>query len=152
MIYEHFTRDPKNNVFLPEKFDPIEDIPVLPNKPLRGGLWASPSLAMISWSVQCDFEGSPDDRINTWFGFKFKLLNSSRLAVIEETGDVELLPLHDGTTELIDWVKVAQDWDAVIVQGNALDQSGPFWGWDVDSLLVLNPDVVENIGPLDIQK
>lgn len=133
------------------------------NKPeLDTGLWASPLDSDYSWKdlttedelMRLDF-----DKDNY---FVFKLKDNARIIKITSLDDLSKLskykidnPYLNKTDNIsIDFEKMKEDYDAIIVYlyrdtskkcrpGNNLHIS--FCGWDCDSILVLNKEVVEPI-------
>ena len=114
------------------------------NKPI-GGLWASPENADFGWKewndvehyVECD----PDN------AFRFKLKKGTRLYEIHSKKDADMLPVVENNMALLylgigmdtyDWEAIAKECDAVMYY----EHSKCMYGWECDSILVLNPDVI----------
>lgn len=148
--------------FLLSRFRRIQNRPLFP-KP-NGGLWASRSDYPLSWKKWCKKEN-----YNTWNlkeSFSFHLDEKTRILTI--TSAEQLLSLPRCSFEKIkvkisknwefflevfeeinkskfylDFEKISQDYDAIeviISSDNLLDEL--LYGWDCDSLLVLNPSVI----------
>lgn len=151
----------------PSKFLPIKNVPIR-NKP-DGGLWASPAndngSAWVTWSKKeaGNTFGSDDY-------FEFELTDDARVLKLEKLSDVSKVPMmwdneqmmnsdmgrhlwsfaeafehSKGTTSWMpDFEKIAQQYDAIEYVCNH-DMYDALLGWDVDCLLVLNPNVVKVI-------
>ena len=128
------------------QFQPISNAPPFP-KP-NGGLWASPVDAPYGWAAWCKDENFGDcDPENS---FTFALTENARVLTLRRKEDLDDLPkLHKMIFQPI-WVCLdfealkASGWDAVEVDmsggGNALYH--PLYGWDCDSIVILNPDII----------
>ena len=114
-----------------------------------GGLWASPVDAEYGWYDWCsdeNFRSYDEDDC-----FKFTLRSGAKVLMIDNKDVLEDLPKYkdpDFSHDL--WVSLdfeelmRQGYDAVEVNLSACH--GLYWslyGWDCDSILVMNPDVVE---------
>lgn len=124
------------------KFTPIKNGKY--TKP-TGGLWLSPKDSTMSWE---DFVKSEQFHPEKYLTNSFDMRLSNNAYVYEVTTQEELIDLltdygyiEDGRV-CINFETLAKDFDAFKVSGEAL-KSEVFEGWDIDSLLVLNPDVVE---------
>lgn len=121
------------------------------NKP-SGGFWASPVGAERSWKDWCeanDFRDCEDAN-----SFTFSLTDEAKVYHIYCKEDAERLPVQDCETYagqvFIDFEKAATMYDAI--QFHLSDEKLPkedmdslYWvlyGWDCDSILILNKDVV----------
>lgn len=122
------------------------------NKPI-GGLWASPTSSTYTWEQWC-----LDNNFNYTIGedkyfqgeqFKFKLKDGARLLSITSSKQLDDLPqIKDDITssvfKILDFKKLEEDYDAIEVLISEDQQL--YWdlyGWDVDSIIVMNPDVIE---------
>lgn len=127
----------------------------LPNKPI-GGLWASPFTPnedfISPWAMVSEDMGLNK---HTSFGTVFTLKKSARVFVINDEEDAMDLYNKYPSTSIsklmlsFDWEKISQDWDCIYLTGigEALTRfSNPisFYGWDCESALILNLDIVEN--------
>lgn len=154
-IYRHYGHDKfDKNMFLKIKNQELR------NKP-HGGLWASPTKDVdVGWARWCIQEEFHVDKLDSYFDFKLK--DNARVLRIEKTKDLEKLPRVDLYDELvnlqalntmnfdIDFEKIAKNYDAMLVymyrdEENKGMKSMYFelYGWDVDTLLVLNHEVIE---------
>ena len=122
------------------------------NKPI-GGLWASPSDADLSWKDWCEREEFREYKEDEYF--KFKLRDNARVLEIKNKEDVDNLPKLDTSIVnivSIDFEKLAKEYDAIIVWMYR-DNHPKFhesmyylmYGWDCDSILVFNKDMIEVI-------
>ena len=154
-IYRHYGHDK----FDIKKFTKIKN-QELRNKP-HGGLWASPTKDVdVGWARWCMQEEFCVDKLDKYFDFKLK--DNARVLRIEKIKDLEKLPRVDLYNELvnlqalntmnfdIDFEEITKNYDAILVymyrdKENDFHKSMYFelYGWDVDTLLVLNPDVIK---------
>jgi hypothetical protein len=117
------------------------------NKPL-GGLWASKVNAKFGWKNWCK-------RVNcslcdTKQSFKFKISDNAKILYINCVEDVKKLP--DQQTDLsltclktVDFERLIED-GVDAIEFNISNDWGLYealYGWDCDSTLILNPDVIE---------
>lgn len=123
------------------------------NKPL-GGLWSSPVESDITWKDWCEAESFREcDEKNS---FKFRLKPEARVLVLESRDDLANLPrvkldLSYITMNIdIDFEALSEEYDAIMVYVHRgkdhLDSLYyELYGWDCDTLLVMNKDVIEVI-------
>lgn len=122
-------------------------------KPM-GGLWGSPINSSYGWE-----NWVKDNNFNNTLGFDkygndrfyFKLCDSARLLYINNVHILKSLPqVEDNIFEIakpftiLDFEQLKENYDAIEVDISA--DNTLYWelyGWDVDSILVLNPNVVE---------
>lgn len=117
------------------------------NKPL-GGLWASRTDAKHGWKHWCeqeDFRECTKDN-----AFTFKISDNANILYINCVADVDKLP--DQKTDLSFTHLKTVDFEQLIADGidaielnisNDWDLYIALYGWDCDSTLILNPDVIE---------
>lgn len=122
------------------------------NKPL-GGLWASPVDSPYTWEQWC-----LDNNFNYTIGedkyfqgeqFRFKLKDNARLLSITSAKQLDELPqikndLTSNIYKILNFKKLEEEYDAIEVLISMDHQL--YWdlyGWDVDSIVVMNPDVIE---------
>lgn len=122
------------------------------NKPL-GGLWASPVDSSYTWEQWC-----LDNNFNYTIGedkyfqgeqFRFKLKDNARLLSITSAKQLDELPqikndLTSNIYKILDFKKLEEEYDAIEVLISMDHQL--YWdlyGWDVDSIVVMNPDIIE---------
>lgn len=139
-IYVHYG----SNKFDKTKFNPIKNIQGF-TKP-RGGLWASAVDAKYGWRdwnydsrfVECVDSNS----------FKFRLNNRAKVLTICSPVGVARLPQQEGEVNKDadifgyhpDWEEIAKWYDAVEVYIDHVYWA--LYGWDCDSILVLNSDII----------
>lgn len=159
-IYIHYGDD-KFNI---NKFERIQNVPYS-NKPF-GGLWACREDARYDWKMWCldnvDGDISLCD-INK--SFKFTIKDSARWKTIKTYKDFEMLPKVKGKHDFMHTNRSLIDFEALLRQGidvfeldyyenpesvakdNVLSTVRAMWSefytWDVDCIIVLNPDVIE---------
>ena len=117
----------------------------------KGGLWASRLNGINSWKRWCIAEEFCLEKLEKYF--KFKLKENTRFLQIESSNQLKYLPRVkspipqlEGTGIYLDFEKIKEDFDAIEVLISKDNQL--YWdlyGWDCDSLLVLNKDVIEII-------
>lgn len=114
----------------------------------RGGLWGSnESVESYGWRKWCrDNEYECD----TSSYFRFRLKDSARFLVV--TGDELLEQNHlyemgyPPSRTYKDWTSIRERYDAVyIAAGSVQSLYFKYYGWDCDSILVLNFDAVEEV-------
>ena len=121
-----------------------------------GGLWASAVDAPYGWKQWCMDQDFYVHRLQD--NFTFELSENSKILHIRSVEDLESLPKQENVVINPPWVSLdfekllADGWDAVELHLSEenLDTLGWFdglyyalYGWDCDSILIMNPDVVE---------
>lgn len=125
-------------------FQEIKNIPFV--KP-EGGLWASRINAERGWKQWTEDNNYMTDRYRKDNCFKFKLKESAKILTLKTKTDLKKLPKNIIPTFPIDnWLdfeELKKKYDAIEVFIDEL-----YWdlyGWDCDSILILNKEVVEEI-------
>lgn len=127
--------------FYPELVGPIRNQRMF-TKPY-GGFWGSPVDTDNGWKDWCESERFRKCREEE--SFVFSLKPEARVLYLREPEDLKGLPTqveNEMTTwTSLDFERLVEDgWDAVEVE------IGPLWwqlyGWDCDSILIMNPEVV----------
>ena len=128
-------------------FTPPTNYPFTMTKP-EGGLWASPVDAPYGWKDWCrenNFRWC--DETNS---FRFRLKDGSNVIRLERTADLEQIPRRNEPDWFTTWF--APDFEELVKRGvDAIwltNSNALYWqlyGWDCDSILILNPDIVEEI-------
>lgn len=142
--------------FIREKFEPIENRD-FSNKP-NGGLWASSCKVENSWRTWCvenEFKRANLDKY-----FYFNIVDSANVLRIESLADCKELTLRpvgymheeylNPNNEVIDYrACIERGIDAIEYKYDIASQCEDFeeinsimWGWDCDSILILNPDII----------
>ena len=140
-------------------------------KPTKAALWGSPEDAEFSWKDWSEGEGWNLGSLEK--SFRFKLKGGSKILFIRSEKDIDELDenlktnssVKDSFSELtstssilmsllgfitpenftIDFAKLLKNGiDAVEIEFNKYTHD-KFYGWDCDSICVLNPDAVEEI-------
>lgn len=128
----------------------------LGTKPI-GGLWGTPINGNLRWDEWCKDNNFREDRLNT--SFKFQLAENAKVLMIADEKDLEGCPILNELEErplpfnrtphlivVIDYEKLIEmGIDAVQV---CLDKSEVYflmYGWDCDSIVVLNPNVIKEV-------
>ena len=127
------------------------------NKPY-GGLWASAVDAEYGWKEWN--ESSDYVNISEENSFKFKLSADANILVISSVDDVEKLPLQESDDPIFKLIASMRggikpvDFETLKSEGyDAIDFRvsknhelyNALYGWDCDSILVMNPDIIEPI-------
>jgi len=112
-----------------------------------GGLWASDVNAIYGWKDWCESEEFRKCKKDN--SFTFKISNDAKILQIKSSEQLKELPkVGNGinTWVLIDFEALAKKYDAVEVY-ISYDHQLYFdlYGWDCDSILIMNPDVVQEI-------
>lgn len=123
----------------------------------RGGLWASPVDAKWGWKDWCKSENFRECCEEN--SFTFTLSEKANVIHIRSTKDLDGLPIQARVSEIfpegynmvcLDFEKLLSDGvDAIELhlseEQDAEFLAGLYWdlyGWDCDSILILNPDVI----------
>ena len=137
MIYRHYGSDH----FDKNLFNQI--INVNRNKP-HGGLWACDA-DNDPWYTFCKLNDFKLDSLQHYFDFKIK--PNAKYLVIDHEKVSKHLPLvyFDILDEYyFDFEYLSEMYDVIIYNlGYSLHPD--FYGWDVNSILVMNPDVIEEV-------
>lgn len=150
-LYEHYFRGEEITEFSRELISPITNLDICSNKPM-GGFWASRCDAEYGWRDWCITTGHKswaDDK-----PFIFSLTNDARILQIKSNDDMEKLRPYElgsscgltvniATARGYDFERMTKDYDAIEVDGYRL-----YWqmyGWDCESILIFNPDVIEEV-------
>ena len=135
------------------------------SKPKKAALWGTPIESDFGWKDWCEREDFDLDSLKTYFDFKLR--PGSKVLIIENEQDLDGLDEfihHDeyandiGHDDLIlmifgyrraeqvllNWEKLVSIVDAVEILYNDFT-CYRFYGWDCDSICVLNPDAIEEV-------
>lgn len=134
-----------------EKFIPIvnETVFVKPH----GGMWASPCNSKFGWKEWCESENWRIERLLEHFVFELK--ENSDVLIIDSNANLDALKSMGYCIEYLNYASSDQyyldfeklldkGWDAIEVHINS-EIYWSLYGWDCDSLLVLNPDCIVEI-------
>ncbi|MGL4774520.1 MAG: hypothetical protein ACRC2K_13245 [Clostridium sp.] len=124
------------------------------NKPI-GGLWASPyhpkEEYISDWEEFCVESGFLLNTLDK--GVIFELKKDARVYTIDEFNDLCFLYCHyklfdsDSYFELIDFERIAEKYDAILLTEKGQQDTRytipSLYGWDVETLLVLNYDAID---------
>lgn len=115
-----------------------------------GGFWASPVDAEFGWKDWCDrndFRECCKD-----CSFTFTLKDDAKVLTIRYAGDAKRLPIQSMDYLGYCWVvpdfeKLMGDgWDAIeLVLSSDWNLYFEMYGWDCDSIVILNPDVIVEV-------
>lgn len=134
--------------FLKSKFKEIKNINF--TKPL-GGLWASDVIAEYGWKAWCENEHFRECTKKN--AFYFNLAPEANVLHIRCLEDLEDLPANKRAdswlreTKLLDFETLKESgYDAIELHlSNDYRLYWAMYGWDCDSILIMNPDVVEEV-------
>lgn len=129
-------------------FDPARCKPIKNQRWIKpiGGFWASPVNAETGWLQWCINEQFIDYEKDNFF--TFKLSDFARVLHLRCVEDVHNLPKDSSAYTMR---LVAPDFEALVRQGyDAMEIHisecpslySAMYGWDVDSILIMNPDIV----------
>ena len=143
--------------FNPELFNPVKTS-LLRNKP-SGGLWASPKDAEHGWKQWNEVEEFAE--CNEENSFSFVLSESANVCHLYSVADLEQLPKQKMPEGYIDFgtgavypdfeAALAMGYDAIELHLSEEDRTNlgfmeglydSLYGWDCDSIVILNPDIV----------
>lgn len=111
-------------------------------KPCNGGYWASPENSKNSWENIQQLDDSSKKHI-----LRFKITSDARIKYIFENKDLYYLPHIDDDIKIIDFEKSSNIYDAIYYCPKDEEISTLLPSWDCESILVLNPyvmDIIEN--------
>lgn len=119
-------------------------------KPI-GGLWASRINAKFGWKDWCKENNFDGCSINQ--SFSFRLANDARLLIIDSVEQLKELPKNDNMMEYesagscyLDFEKLKDKYDAIEVNiSNDNRLHFALYGWDCDSILILNKNIIKMI-------
>lgn len=126
------------------KFKGIENIQFF-NKP-SGGIWACEVGTKFGWKEFCKREGI--DWVDLSNSFEFELKLEARVLRLHASDDyIEFrskYAINDIGIKLAlgyDFERIAKEYDVIDFKVGELYMA--LYGWDVDSILVLNPDLIK---------
>ena len=126
----------------------------------HGGMWASRTNDEFGWIDWCKREEFRLERLNTCFEFKLK--EGSRVLYLKDIDQLDDLPKlpslfgeykkgDDYSTCNLDFEKLMEDYDAIELT-DVYEFYWALYGWDCNSILIMNPDIVEVIERRDIDE
>lgn len=129
------------------KFNCIQNNPGFPVKP-SGGLWASPVESSWGWRHWCESEEWGVDRLGESFEFDYE----GSFVVIDSLPDLESLPVNEFILFGLypDFEAIERHGaDAIHLTEKGQDETqfgNPnLYGWDCESVLVMNPSLVRQV-------
>lgn len=142
-----------SNKFDKNKFKEIKnENDILLTKP-TGGLWASRVNSKFGWKYWCEREDFRKENLRKYF--KFKLKKNSKILVIDNPEKLENLPKRNENNyltefnlkcKILDFEKLKENYDAIeVLLSNNYKLNSYLMFWDCDSLLVMNPNIIEEI-------
>lgn len=133
--------------FEKDKFLPIRNRQMFV-KP-AGGLWASDIKAKYGWKDWCEAEQFRDCKKEK--SFTFVLSKDAKVLEINSVQQLTCLPQIEDTIGfsfsqwiLLDFEMLSKMYDAIELNiSNDYDLYWKLYGWDCDSILIMNPEIVE---------
>lgn len=150
VIYIHYGSD----AFDRDKFKTFDNEPDAfhhggLNKPGNGvGLWACRTDCELNWKDWCENEDYEIHELK--HSFKFTLIDNAKILTVRSNNDIEkfMKPLNERLS-IFRWLNFKDIVDAgydglELIHGNHWRElhDGVFYTWDVDSIVVWNPDVI----------
>ena len=135
MIFTHFG----TNLFNPEEFQEITNETYCGGLKPKGGIWGSFEEG-LGWKKWCEI--NEYEFLNGFnLFFRFKLTDNAHiLYVLKDELDIFKI---EGTLQSYDWLKIKEKYDAVYIPaGTNQELYMKYYGWDCDSIIVLNKNVV----------
>lgn len=134
-------------------FMPIKNIEMF-TKPM-GGFWATNIEEEYDWKQWCSDFYPELIKIHNYdkYKFNFRLCDNAKVLTIDSVDCLEKLPRQTTTFNFsynpmvfLDYEKLSNEYDAIYVSiSKSRDLYFYLYGWDIDSLLVLNPYCIEKI-------
>lgn len=124
------------------KFNHINYKDVFPIRTIKpyGGLWASPVDSSWNWYDWCICNDFNLKALNEYF--KFELKNDAKVLYVNSIDDIKKYYINTYGHNYIDFEYILFDhYDAMEVTMNS-ETYHALYGWDVDSLVVFNPDCI----------
>ena len=148
MIFEHYGSKHFDKKMFEEPIYDADDKYL--NKPSKG-FWGSPIDSKNSWKNFCLSEAFNLSRLNDHFEFKLKRF--ARVLKVLNKKDLDSLYRKYGVIgeyghRALNWEKIIKKYDAMILiipDDFDLLYRLNLTSWDVDSIVVFNPDIVEEI-------
>lgn len=120
------------------------------------GLWASPELDdhLSVWTKWCEEENYSHNGVSLDKYFKFKISKAARVCVINTMDDLKALVRKcPGTEETgrasVGWILCPLEYDVIYLtdegQWNTRLTYPSLYGWDMESCVIFNYDVIEII-------
>lgn len=140
VVYVHYGSDTFHRP------NPIANRDYYFTKPI-GGLWASRKNGKFTWKDWCESE---EFRLHTFdSSFEFTLKDHSRILELSSIDQLDNLPklkeFEKGSWAsdcCLDFEKLSTQYDAIEVT-DIHELYFALYGWDCNSILIMNPDIVE---------
>lgn len=158
-IYIHYSKDLVTNHFDRTRFKAVDDnTRYCSDIKVSGGLWGSPIDSDLGWKDLCDTGYYRDYSQDA--SFMFRLKPGNKVLTLKHLGDERGYPRYCDLGDNRKWLDrngiifgyetlLKMGIDAVEVEDvNRFCDS--LWGWDCESIFVINPDVIEEV--MDYEK
>jgi len=149
-IYVHYFRyNDENFIFDTNKFNPVKNIPGF-GKP-EGGYWACREDELEGFM---EFDGRWAETCGGWCRVnphRFKLKENARVLYLRNKEDLRKLKAIECNSDRYLQIGAVTDFEALSREYDAIEilDINPFYyilyGWDFNSILIMNPDVIETI-------
>ena len=115
----------------------------------KGGLWTSPINSNYGWKEWCEAENFRDCFFEN--SFKLKLKDDAKIFIIDSLSDLQKAPLVDFKIgehyqkQYLNFELIANSYDAIWLTEKGQHQTHlsyplSLYGWDCESVLILNPN------------
>lgn len=145
-VYTHYGSEK----FDKERWMPIQN-EIMCNKP-HGGLWAVKNNSTYGWKEWCQENDFRIDKLDT--KFEFMLSDDANILELTTPDDLKNIPTKEqpipGVIDIMfpDFEKMLKSGiDAIqlnLSDGN-YELYFPLYGWDCDSILIMNPDIIQTL-------
>ena len=138
-VYIHYGSDMYDPGRMREKPWPFKDKPTY-------GLWGCDINEPYGWKEWSEDNDFHTDRLSK--SFKFKLRENTRLLEVHKIKDICKYTYYDDYLEswCLNFQELSKDFDALELfiddDYNRLHYSSIFWSWDINSIVVWNPDSI----------
>lgn len=115
----------------------------------EGGFWGSDVNAELGWENWC--ENNDFRKCEQRNSFLFTLQEEAKILYINTVDDLNVLPKCKGVSDFNQWFfldfeEISKEYDAIeVVISNDYGLYYKLYGWDCDSILVLNSEVIVEI-------
>ena len=142
-IYIHYGHDS----FDKSKFNPIKNQKDLVVKP-KGGLWACRKDSSRTWKDWCIIQDFEKDRLKK--SFEFTISKDAKILTIDSQKKLNSLRDRDYMSptgyKALDFEQLSKEYDAIeVLISKDGDLYFDLYGWDIDSILIMNPDIIEEV-------
>ena len=146
IIYIHYGSDKFDRSKF-KTFNPLVGLEGGLNKPGHGiGLWACRIDADLGWKDWCEAGDIHVEKLE--HSFKFTLDKGAKILTVRSNADINRYTKYTNIRHIDFNAIVNAGYDGVeLIHGDRWEELhyGLFYSWDVDSIVIWNPDVIEEI-------